>query len=52
MDSGGAGAEASMDHLVPRSAGGLDRMDNVALAHLLCNVRRGVGGEAQLRLIG
>lgn len=42
----------SLDHLVPLSAGGEHSMRNVATAHLLCNARRGVGGTAQLRLLG
>jgi 5-methylcytosine-specific restriction endonuclease McrA len=41
----------SIDHLIPLSAGGLDRWDNVALAHRSCNVERGTRGAAQLRLI-
>jgi HNH endonuclease len=44
--------QESVDHLVPVSAGGADRMDNVALAHIRCNSRRGVKGEVQLRLLG
>lgn len=32
----------SLDHLVPLSLGGSHTYDNVALAHTLCNVRRGV----------
>jgi hypothetical protein len=45
--------EASIDHLIPLSAGGLNRAENVALAHLSCNSRRGPGLiPAQLRLIG
>lgn len=43
---------ATIDHLVPLSAGGLDEPTNVALAHRKCNVDRGVGGEVQLRLVG
>lgn len=31
----------SMDHLIPLSLGGNHTYDNVALAHRLCNVRRG-----------
>ena len=42
----------SIDHLLPISAGGRHRLDNVALAHFKCNTLRGVGGTAQLRLIG
>ncbi len=47
-----ASGQESVDHLVPRSAGGLDRMDNVALAHRPCNTLRSDKGKAQLRLIG
>lgn len=42
---------ASIDHLIPLSAGGADSAENVRLAHWLCNVRRGDGGGAQLLLI-
>jgi 5-methylcytosine-specific restriction endonuclease McrA len=31
----------SFDHVVPISQGGLDSWDNLRLAHLICNVRRG-----------
>lgn len=41
----------TIDHLIPLSAGGIDDPVNVALAHRSCNVKRGVGGEVQLRLI-
>lgn len=47
-----APGQESVDHLVPRSAGGPDRMDNVALAHHRCNTLRRAGGKAQLRLLG
>jgi len=43
---------ATVDHLVPISAGGSHTWDNVALAHLSCNLKRGVGGFVQLRLVG
>lgn len=42
----------TIDHLIPVSAGGDDEPANVALAHRECNVRRNVGGEVQLRLLG
>lgn len=43
----------SMDHLVPLVAGGDHTYDNVALAHQVCNGRRGAGRlPAQLRFIG
>lgn len=41
---------ATIDHLVPVSAGGLDELPNVALAHRSCNCARGAKGLAQLRL--
>lgn len=41
----------NVDHLVPLCAGGLDCRTNVALAHRACNVSRGAGGYAQLKLI-
>ena len=31
----------TFDHVVPRSHGGLTRLDNLRLAHQLCNNRRG-----------
>lgn len=34
-------AEASRDHLVPRSKGGVISPQNVRLAHVLCNSARG-----------
>lgn len=44
---------ASMDHVVPLSKGGAHDPDNVKLAHLRCNVRKGDGGgNEQLLLIG
>lgn len=42
----------TVDHLVPLSAGGIDELANVALAHRRCNVARGAKGMAQLRLVG
>jgi hypothetical protein len=41
-----------IDHLVPFSVSGDDDDANLALAHRLCNMRRGTGGEVQLRLVG
>ena len=40
------------DHLIPVAAGGGDDPENIALAHGSCNIHRGVGGFAQLRLVG
>lgn len=40
----------SLDHLVPLSDGGKHVLENVALAHHLCNSLRGARGAAQLRL--
>lgn len=31
----------SFDHKIPISRGGIDSRDNLALAHLACNIRRG-----------
>lgn len=31
----------SVDHIIPLAHGGLDRLDNVRLAHRICNSRRG-----------
>lgn len=43
---------ASIDHLVPLSAGGAHAPENVRAAHLTCNVRRKTGGTVQLLLLG
>lgn len=43
---------ATIDHLVPISAGGDDVRANVALAHWSCNAARSDTGAAQLRLMG
>lgn len=32
---------ATIDHIFPLSKGGLDTMENVALAHWICNIRKG-----------
>jgi hypothetical protein len=42
----------SLDHLVPVSCGGTHTRTNVALAHCICNSRRGASGAAQLLLVG
>ena len=34
-------AEATRDHKVPKSRGGSNRIDNIALAHRACNELRG-----------
>lgn len=31
----------TFDHIVPRAAGGVDRLDNLRLAHRSCNTARG-----------
>ncbi len=31
---------ASVDHVMPRSRGGADHLDNYQLAHLICNIRK------------
>jgi len=42
---------ASADHIIPVSRGGRTSMENLALAHLSCNARRGAGRiPAQMRL--
>lgn len=43
---------ASIDHIVPRSAGGTDALENLQAAHLRCNSHRGNRGPAQLRIGG
>lgn len=44
---------ATLDHLIPVSAGGLHIPENLALAHRSCNSRRGTGRiPAQLRMVG
>lgn len=37
----GNGKAISFDHIVPRSEGGSDRLENLRLAHRLCNSLRG-----------
>lgn len=44
--------DATIDHLIPVSAGGQDVRTNVALAHNECNSKRSNLGPAQLRLVG
>ena len=34
--------DASHDHLIPRSRGGTNEPSNVRLAHLICNIRKGI----------
>ena len=34
-------SEVTIDHIVPLSRGGTDRLDNLRLAHEACNKRRG-----------
>lgn len=46
------GDDATLDHLVPVSAGGDHVRSNVALAHNACNYKRGANGEVQLLLVG
>lgn len=44
---------ATIDHVIPRSLGGVDDLVNLQLAHWVCNNRKGNRGEAQqLRLVG
>ena len=31
---------ASLDHIIPLSRGGAHTLDNVQLAHLVCNIRK------------
>lgn len=49
---GNSDSSPSIDHLVPLSRGGKHAWTNVALAHRICNSRRGTGGEVQLLLVG
>jgi 5-methylcytosine-specific restriction endonuclease McrA len=42
---------ATVDHLVPVSAGGSNTLDNLQTAHFGCNRKRRTGGVVQLRLI-
>lgn len=42
---------ASLDHLIPVADGGPTVPENLAIAHLRCNIRRHATGPAQLRLI-
>lgn len=43
---------ASRDHLIPVADGGTNDPANLALAHWICNVRRGTRGAVQLALVG
>lgn len=46
---------ASLDHILPRSLGGTDDIDNLQLAHRICNSIKGTGvfnSAEQLRLVG
>jgi 5-methylcytosine-specific restriction endonuclease McrA len=38
---------ATLDHIIPRGAGGPDHPDNLQLAHFRCNVRRGRSGATR-----
>ena len=43
----------SIDHVIPRSRGGEDELENLRLTHWGCNRKRGNrGGNEQLRLVG
>lgn len=35
-----ADSEISIDHIIPRSRGGSNQIDNLKLAHIDCNTRR------------
>lgn len=41
-----------MEHIVPLSRGGDESYQNVAVSHPACNLRKGVRGPGQMRLIG
>lgn len=41
---------ASLDHIIPLARGGPHRWENVQLAHLACNIKKGAGDRNQLRL--
>jgi 5-methylcytosine-specific restriction endonuclease McrA len=43
---------ASLDHIIPLSAGGAHSRQNAQSAHLSCNVRKQDGSGGQLRLFG
>jgi len=45
--------ELTLDHVIPRSRGGIDSWDNLVLACMYCNVRKGcrTPDEAQMPLI-
>ena len=51
---GSSADQLSIDHVVPRSRGGLDTWDNVTTACLPCNVRKGnrTPREASMPLMG
>lgn len=44
---------ASLDHVIPLAAGGPHTPENLQLAHLRCNAKKGArGGNEQVLLIG
>lgn len=43
---------ASIDHIIPIVCGGLHTRDNVQLAHLSCNINKGVGEIKPLKMFG
>lgn len=44
--------EATIDHIIPTSKGGLLIASNLQLAHLSCNIKRGAGRlPAQMRVL-
>jgi 5-methylcytosine-specific restriction endonuclease McrA len=45
-------ADASVDHVIPLSKGGLHSYANTQIAHLVCNLKRGNRGPAQVRMFG
>ena len=42
-------APPEIDHIIPRSAGGSDELENLQLAHHICNVRKGSNGQGRKR---
>jgi 5-methylcytosine-specific restriction endonuclease McrA len=47
IEAPGRGDAISFDHIIPRSEGGSDRIENLRLAHRACNSIRGVDPVAE-----
>lgn len=41
---------ATLDHIIPRSVGGRDALDNLQLTHYRCNIERGAPISREMRM--